>query len=266
MNSQGQSRHLPKHYSSQCSSLILCLNLSVTSCLVLCSPISAQPTEPALAKDLGVTQETPNAVPKTSEMNAQKNDSILAKVQSFYASAADFKSDFKQTYTYKIYGRKKISTGTVFFKKPAKMRWDYETPSQRVFVADGETLWVYEPEEAQVFKRSLSSAQLPIALRFMRGDAQLDREFTIKNMIHDESEGVMTLSLAPKQPSADFDLLELRVDQNSGQVRSSTLIDPTGNTNRIDFVSVNVNQDLPNSGFSFTPPDGVRVIDEENSP
>ena len=186
-------------------------------------------------------------------------------MQSFYALAKDFQAEFTQTYTYQIYGRKKVSTGTVFFKKPSRMRWDYEIPTQRVFVADGQTLWVYEPEESQVFKRDLSSAQLPVALRFMQGEAQLDREFNITSLIP-KNDGLVVLSLTPKTPSPDFKLLKLTVDAGNGEVKSSTLIDPTGNSNEIKFVSVKVNQDLPNSGFSFTPPQGVRVIDEENSP
>ena len=80
-------------------------------------------------------------------------DEILAGIQSFYGQTADLKSDFIQTYTYKVYNRTQISKGRVFFKKPGMMRWDYAEPTPKVFVADGETLWVYEPNENQVWKR-----------------------------------------------------------------------------------------------------------------
>ena len=201
-----------------------------------------------------------------SNQTTQSQKDLLGKVQTFYASAKDFSAEFKQTYTYSIYGRKKISTGKVYFKKPSKMRWDYETPTQRVFVADGKTLWVYEPEEAQVFKRDLSSAQLPIALRFMEGNARLDQEFIVQKISQEEQGPIVILLLKPKVPSPDFTSLELRVNEVNGEVKSSILVDPTENRNRIDFVEVKVNQDLPETGFSFTPPNGVRVIDEETRP
>ncbi len=190
---------------------------------------------------------------------------LIDKVQKFYAQAQDFQADFKQSYTYKIYGRKKLSTGKVFFKKPARMRWDYEVPTPRVFIADGKTLWVYEPEEAQVFKRDLSSAQLPVALRFMQGEAKLDDEFDVETL-KDLGQGVAELSLKPKRAQSDFKALRLKVKSENGEVLASTLVDATGNLNEIKFVAVKVNQGLPNSGFSFTPPEGVRVIDEHNMP
>ena len=57
------------------------------------------------------------------------------------------------------------------------MRWDYAEPDPQVFVADGETLWVYQPNEAQAFKQPLKSAQLPVALTFMSGKGELRDEF-----------------------------------------------------------------------------------------
>ena len=187
---------------------------------------------------------------------------LLDKVQSFYASASDFQADFKQTYTYHIYGRKKVSTGRVYFKKPSKMRWDYEVPIKRIFVADGSHLWVYEPEEAQVFKRTLNSSQLPVALRFMKGEGKLSEDFIVTRVTTTTQENRAILHLKPRVPSPDFVLLQITINKDTGAVSSSMLTDPTQNTNRIDFVEVKVNQGLPDAGFSFTPPEGVQVIDE----
>ena len=268
MNSKGQSKHRLINRVMRSSIGIICSTIAtLSSTLLMINTTHADPVRPSEVTQDQVSEVKPaTALQAKSDQTLSKRDQILEKVQKFYAEASDFKADFKQTYTYKIYGRKKVSTGKVYFKKPAKMRWDYEMPTQRVFVADGKTLWVYEPEEAQVFKRALSSAQLPIALRFMRGDAQLDQEFNIKDLTPIKEEGVIKLKLSPKSPSPDFETLELSVDPLNGQVRSSALVDPTGNINRIDFVAVKVNQALPNNGFSFTPPEGVRIIDEENSP
>ena len=187
---------------------------------------------------------------------------LLGRIQSFYAKATDFKADFKQTYTYQIYGRQKISTGKVYFKKPSRMRWDYETPNRRIFVADGSTLWVYEPDEAQVFKRDLASAQLPVALRFMKGEGELTTDFEVDQIRKGTQEDEMSITLKPRVASPDFTQLTLVIKKAVGEVVASVLVDPTENTNRIDFVDVQVNQNLPESGFSFSPPKGVRVINE----
>lgn len=183
---------------------------------------------------------------------------VIGGVQTFYASAKDFQADFQQTFTYKIYQRKKISTGKVFFKKPALMRWDYEAPHKRLFIADGEILWVYEPEEAQVFKRALASAQLPVALRFMKGEGRLTDDFKVTSISN--TEGSYQLTLHPKSPSSEYQELQLIVDEKKFNVTASVLIDPVGNSNHISFVDAKVNSELPTEGFSFTPPQGVRVL------
>ena len=208
------------------------------------------------------TLTTGQAEDPSAGQDTDQSAHLLERVQSFYAGASDFQANFKQTYTYRIYGRKKVSTGRVFFKKPAKMRWDYEIPIKRVFVADGSTLWVYEPEEAQVFKRTLNSTQLPVALRFMKGEGKLSEDFIVTKITAGDTAGHSVLHLKPRVPSPDFTSLQLTINQETGAVSSSMLTDPTQNTNRIDFVEVKVNQSLPDAGFSFTPPEGVQVIDE----
>jgi len=38
--------------------------------------------------------------------------------------------------------RKTSSAGGVMFKKPGRMRWDYEKPEKATYVSDGGVLWV----------------------------------------------------------------------------------------------------------------------------
>ena len=84
------------------------------------------------------------------------------------------------------------------------MRWDYAEPTPKVFVADGKTLWVYEPTENQVFKRDLKSAQLPVALAFMSGEGELTKSFEAR--LKSVSDDVLTLELLP-QDNGDYEML-----------------------------------------------------------
>ena len=185
---------------------------------------------------------------------------VLAGIQAYYAGAADLKAKFTQHYTYKVYDRTQVSSGKVFFKKPRMMRWDYQKPASKVFVADGKTLWVYEPEEGQVFKRDLVGSQLPVALTFMSGEGDLTKAFDAT--LTDESKADFVLELVPKESAADYQKLLLSVDRSTFQVRESTVIDPVGNVNRVVFTDIKTNSGLPDRGFQFTPPEGVRVIAE----
>ena len=188
-------------------------------------------------------------------------DSIIEGVQDFYAQAQDLRAQFSQSYYYKVYDRKQLSEGTVYFKKPGKMRWDYQKPSKKVFVSDGELLWVYEPEENQAFKQSLAKAQLPVALSFMSGQGKLKEAFNAK-LLKSPNEQSYLLELIPKAHEGDYKALRLTVNRQSYQVLASTVIDPVGNSNHLTFKNLKTNLGLPNSGFQFVPPKGLRIIQE----
>lgn len=237
-------------------------------CLALClalpgAPARAQPAEPT-------PEPIPPAKPKApapeapADKGAAAPDAevqrVLDGLQAFYADARDLKAQFTQTYTYKVYGRTQVSKGRVLFKKPRMMRWDYKTPVQKVFVADGATLWVYEPEENQAFRRDLASSQLPVALTFMSGEGKLADEFDVR-LLQGPAE-VYNVELIPKRHAGDYKSLLLKVDRQTFAVQSSTVIDPVGNTNQVVFSSVETNSGVADGAFKFSPPKGVRIITE----
>ena len=207
-------------------------------------------------------QAAPSEGPTTSPLSAAD---ALDQVQRFYNQAKDFQARFHQRYHYKIYRRVKHSVGRVFFKKPGMMRWDYETPTQRLFVSDGETLWIYEPEEAQAFQRDLRRAQLPVSLRFLSGEGKLSDDFEVSLGEPLEAHpGLRNLLLKPKPHArGDYQRLQLLVEPESGEVRVSILTDGVGNRNEVIFREVVVNQGLPEAGFRFKIPDGVRLVQGE---
>lgn len=215
--------------------------------LLAAGPEGATPAEP------------PAAAAPAGEKAAPDAATVVDGIQRFYAQTKDLKAEFTQTYTYKVYGRKQVSHGTVFFKKPRMMRWDYRAPTPKLFVADGATLWVYEPEEAQVFKRSLAKSQLPVALTFMTGEGNLAAEFDAKLLPPPDPKSWI-VELIPKRNEGEYKALRLVVDRETFAVRSSTVIDPVGNTNHVVFRDVKTNLGLPDAGFRFQPPKGVRVI------
>ena len=104
---------------------------------------------------------------------------VVAEVQKRYDEAADFRARFTQTLTSAALERKTNSSGEVMFKKPGRMRWDYEKPDKSSYVTDGGVLWLYEPDDKQAFKQELKSSQLPAALAFLTGKGKLATEFDI---------------------------------------------------------------------------------------
>src|SRR6476620_4323392 len=132
---------------------------------------------------------------------------VVAKVQKRYDEAADFKARFTQTLTSTAMKRTTNSSGQVTFKKPGRMRWDYEKPDKSSYITDGGVLWLYEPDDRQAFKQDLKGSQLPAALAFLMWKGKLANEFDIS---FGPDRGASTggavknyvLSLSPKTPQA----------------------------------------------------------------
>ena len=217
------------------------------------------PDAPPIKPTDGSTESDSRARSKPTASKKSELDLILDGLQSYYQTQKDLKADFVQTYTYVKMGRKKISKGRVFFKTPHRMRFDYQSPHRKLIISDGQTLWIYEPDQFQAFKRDLRGSQLPVAMTFMSGQGDLRAEFTGK-LLSKES-GKAIIELIPKANEGDYRALRLEVDLKTFAVHSSTVVDPVGNLNEIRFSKLATNTDLPDAGFRFQVPAGVTVIE-----
>ncbi|MDF1563232.1 MAG: outer membrane lipoprotein carrier protein LolA [Deltaproteobacteria bacterium] len=215
------------------------------------APAAAKPAKkPAPKKPAPVTAPGPQAAPDAAEPAM----ALTAKVQAFYEETADFTASFEQRYTYKILGRTSKSSGTVSFKKPGLMRWDYLKPRPKAFIVDGETLWMYSPEDHSVIKRpNFEPDSLSSSITFLWGKGKLADEFDITLAAEN------TLKLVPKTAQPGFASLRFVVDPKTGQVLESTVFDAQGNTNHIIFSKAKLNTGLDAKQFEFTPPKGVSV-------
>jgi outer membrane lipoprotein carrier protein len=215
------------------------------------------------------TAPAPTASAATPANEKPDLRTVLERMQKRYDQAKDLRARFSQNYTRAVVGRSTLSTGTLTFKKPGRMRWDYDKPEARMFLANGQVLWLYEPEEKQAFKQDLKSSQLPAALSFLMGKGKITDEFEVA-FAKDAKDGKdktggrpgdFRLALTPKQPQSAYKSILFLVDPKEFLVRESVLVDAQGNTNHFMFDGLEVNTKVADSLFKWTPPGGVRVVD-----
>ena len=75
-------------------------------------------------------------IPKVFGTSGQ---TVLAEVQKGYENTNDIEASFLQEYIGKVMKRAQRGEGKVFFKKKGMMRWDYQTPNQKL-ISNGLTL------------------------------------------------------------------------------------------------------------------------------
>jgi outer membrane lipoprotein carrier protein len=188
-------------------------------------------------------------------------DALVSKIQKFYDSTKDLHAKFDQVLESGIGGKKKAS-GDVWLKKPGKMRWDYAKPEKKLMLSDGQTLWVYEPEDEQAFKQELRSSTLPLSVTFLFGQGKLSDEFaiTVAPQSGLGQPGDTVLKLVPKTATAAYRYLLFVVDSKSGLVRETVIYDQQGGTNHLTFSNVETNKGVDDVKFRFSPPAGTKIL------
>jgi outer membrane lipoprotein carrier protein len=185
---------------------------------------------------------------------------LVERVQAFYEKTRDFTAGFRQDYAYKGSKRTQRSSGTVTFKKPALMRWDYTAPSKKTFVLNGDTVYALDTEAQLLTVAKLDTNQLSAAVTFLWGRGKLLEEFDIRTMPCTGCKGTF-LELTPRVKDPRFRLLRMEVDRETAQVLRSIVIDPDGSENAITFLDLKANTGVEDAAFKLTPPEGTQVQD-----
>ena len=100
----------------------------------------------------------PSQPVSTPDVRPPAGDVALA-LQRKYDAIKDFSASFMQTYEGGVLRRKASESGTVYVKKPGRMRWDYTAPEKKLFVSDGHTMFLYFPADKQVMTSPVRTAE-----------------------------------------------------------------------------------------------------------
>jgi outer membrane lipoprotein carrier protein len=194
---------------------------------------------------------------------AQSLEAVVAGIEGAYAGIADLKADFTQHAFNKSLGQTIKAEGTVYLKRPGKMRWEYRAPSPQQIVSDGQSLWVYTPELNQVNVGEAPRALAGPAGSFLAGLGKVSEEFTVRFLNpanRTDEAGNLVLDLVPKRATPALTRLILSVDPREFLARKAVLYDQFDNTVTMLFTRVTANPGLADRLFTFTPPKGVAVV------
>jgi outer membrane lipoprotein carrier protein len=106
--------------------------------------------------------------------------SVAAAVDEHYNHLHSLQAEF--TEVYRGSGMERTESGTLWLakgglKKPGKMRWEYRSPREKLFVSDGKDAWFYVPGDRQARRteaRKLDDIRSPLA--FLLGKSKLEKE------------------------------------------------------------------------------------------
>jgi len=197
---------------------------------------------------------------------------LARAVDDHYNHLRSLQSDFNEIY--RGDGVERVESGTLWLKKPRKMRWEYRSPSEKLFVSNGQVVWFYLPAQRQLRKttlRKLDDIHSPLA--FLLGKTKLENELRGLSKAVDQSPvqtGDTVLRGVPKSAAAQNTaaqvsevLLEITP---SNQIVRIVLADGDGATTEFRFTGWKENTEIRDDSFSFQPPPGVETVEGELGP
>jgi outer membrane lipoprotein carrier protein len=186
---------------------------------------------------------------------------IAKAVDDHYNHLHSLQAEF--TETFRGEGAERSESGTLWLKKPRKMRWEYRSPKEKLFVSDGESVWFYVPAERQVRKmpfKKLDDLRSPIA--FLLGKTKLENELRGLSKVVDQAPtapGNAVLRGVPQRLSGEVSEVQLEINP-SYQIVRIVLLEPDGATTEFRFAGLKENGDVNDSQFRFMPPAGVETV------
>ena len=152
--------------------------------------------------------------------------------------------------------QKEASSGRVAVSAPRLFRWEYVKPYPQLIVADGKTVWVYDPDLQQASKRPQGVEEASSPLAILLDPAKLDRDFTVKEA--GASNGIEWLQLTPKQADAAFKTAKLGFGKAG--LAEMEYVDALGQRTKISFSGWKRNPGFAKGTFTVVPAKGVDVI------
>jgi len=188
---------------------------------------------------------------------------IAAAVDARYNHLHTLQCEFTEIYSGA--GSQRTESGTLWLKKPGKMRWEYRSPRAKLFVGDGKNAWFYVPGERQVRRteiRKLDDLRSPLA--FLLGKTKLEKELQGLSLAPDVAplvQGDMVLRGMPKAMADRLNQVLLEIMPDSW-IRRIVIQQADGSTTEYRFSGEKQNVKVADQRFEFSIPDGVEVIDE----
>lgn len=198
-------------------------------------------------------------------------------LEKHYQHAHTLKAAFYQRYS-DGHGAATAESGTVYFSRPGRMRWDYESPEKKMFLVDGKNVWFYVPADRTASRAKINQSsdwRTPLAL--LTGKADLSH-LCGSIEVTDAAAALGNKSGGPPASSPGT-IFRCKLRSNSaadggapGEVVFETdaadrlvhvVIHEPGNV-ETEFRFGNWEENLPiaETTFHFAPPPGVAIVDE----
>jgi outer membrane lipoprotein carrier protein len=190
-----------------------------------------------------------------------------AAVDAHYNHLRSLEAQF--TELYRGAGMERTESGTLWLKKPGKMRWEYRSPKEKLFVSDGKDAWFYVPDDRQARKmaaRKLEDIRSPLA--FLLGKTKLEKELRGLSLAPDITPlepGNVVFRGVPQALADRISEIVLEVTPEHQIVRI-VIQEVDGPSTEYRFTEQKEDVTVGDGRFEFRPPAGTETVEDLAGP
>jgi len=187
---------------------------------------------------------------------------IAQAVDNHYNHLQTLQTEF--TESYRGAGIERTESGSLWLKKPGKMRWEYRSPKEKLFLSDGKDAWFYLPGDGQVRRTSVKKLDdLRSPLGFLLGKTRLEKELdglSVASDVAPMTAGNTVLRGVPKAMADRVNevVLEVTPDYRIARIQFE---EADESVTEYRFGEQRENAEIADQRFRFSPPPGVEIVD-----
>lgn len=192
-------------------------------------------------------------------------EELADRLQEVYDQATGFQARFSQQTAIPMSRRQRQGEGSVMFRKPHQMRWEYEKPDHQVLVGDGREVQLYLARSNQLMISKVEDyLDSDVTYAFFAGTGDIRRDFQVGGVPVTERPpapaGHHALRLEPRELHSQVEYLDLQVGGEPFFIRRLDIVDHFGSVTTLEFFDVELDPELPAAFYHFEPPAETEIL------
>jgi len=189
--------------------------------------------------------------------HTQTVQEVVSLVENHYGDVQNLMAKVTQKNLLKAVGKTQTFEGTLWIRKPGKLRIDYT--NGQVIMVDGKTALFYSKKSEQLIRKTFPDIQqMNVPVAFLLGAAHMSDDFEV---LQPDPKSPLSLELLPRKPGAAMKKLNVVADAK-GRITNITIFDKSGNTTEIIFADAQEGTTIDDKIFSFKAPKGTEIIEQ----
>ena len=189
-----------------------------------------------------------------TKLTAARQQEVIAKINAVSSRIKSMSCSFVQTKHLSLLSDKMVSKGKMYFRNPDKLRWEYTSPYNYIFVFNGTKVYVGSKTKKDVIDTNTNKIFKEIGRIMMNtvtGKALSNQNDFVVNVSSDNTFWIVSLVPQKKEMKQMFARIELLFNKSDTTIAQINLFEKNNDKTNIKLENVVCNGMVADSNFAI---------------